>query len=57
MMYRLYATRLTASCTDAVLCVMAGLVPKTAVMMTQHGGSRAQLEPKLSCLLSSCVAL
>ena len=57
MLYRLYAVRLFASCADAVLCVIAGLVPKTAVMMTQDGGSRAQLEPKLSCLLSYCVAL
>ena len=56
MMYRPFATWLTASCTDAVLCVMVGLVPN-AVIMTQHGGCRAQLEPKLSCLLSSCVAL
>ena len=38
MVYRLYAARLTASCTDVVLCVIAGLVPKATVIMMQHGG-------------------
>ena len=31
---------------------MAGLVPETAVMLTQHGCARAQLKSDLSCLLS-----
>ena len=36
MVYRLYTVWLSASWAYAVLCVMAGLVPKTAVVLTQQ---------------------
>ena len=57
MVYGLYAIGLLASWAYAVLCVVAGLVPKTAAMLTQHGSARTQLKPYLSCLLSLCAAL
>lgn len=59
MVYILYVARLAASC---VLCghatvVISRLVSKTAIMMTERGGSRVRLESNLSCLLSICVTL
>ena len=57
VLYRLYAVWLLASWANAVLSVMVGLVPKSAVMLTQHGCATTQLEPDLGCLLSLCAAL
>ena len=41
MVYRLYTVWLSASWAYAVLCVMAWQIPKTAVVLTQHGSARA----------------